>query len=134
MTYEIGQQVETPFGVGEVVALGSAFNGVESYRVRFTLPKDENGYLHPIIEFPHYHLKPYKKAHEKLLEIGFEVYLNDDYTIIYFNKTTYQFVKIDKKFKTYQSYWEDESYNYNPHFITLELSRILTQYLEELAE
>lgn len=77
--FKIGQKVTTPLGDGVVVAIGSAFNGVESYRVRFTLPKDENGYLHPIVEFPHYHLKPYKTAIEKLSEMGLKMKIANDY-------------------------------------------------------
>lgn len=123
MIYEIGQRVTTPLGDGEVVALGSAFNGVESYRVRFTLPKDGNGYLHPIVEFPNYHLKPYKTPHERLIDMGFEIY-NSEHKIQIMGNSLY-YIIIHKKAKQIDSLGKS---------LTFDLWKIFAEYLEWLEE
>lgn len=71
-------------------------------------------------------LELYKTPHERLVELGFII---DDETN-YFIKYTFNGLDIVlyKKEKTYQTYVYQD--NYNP--INYELSKILTEYLEEL--
>ncbi|MDY0278391.1 MAG: hypothetical protein RBQ97_09955 [Acholeplasma sp.] len=130
MKFEIGQKVNTPLGVGELYDNGYSFNGVISYLVRFTLPKDKNGIFHPVVEFPDYHLKPYKTADERLLEMGYECYgrifLCKQYVNIKEDETLPLEINIDTQNKCY--YIPDND------CVNLELSRILTQYLEEMEE
>lgn len=66
-----------------------------------------------------------KTAHEKLLDMGFKEYSNYNDRYYYFdNGEEYIEIVIDTKSVNY----------YIPHneYVNLELSRILTQYLEEL--
>jgi len=63
MKYEIGQEVETPFGKGKIFDTN---NSGDMYHV--TLKKDGSTRW-----FWENYLKPYRTPHEKLLDIGFEL-------------------------------------------------------------
>lgn len=137
MTYEIGQKVETEKGNGIIVAI----SGYE-----------EQLYIVEITNigkwgFNEHQLKPYKTAHEKLIEMGYEYeehkqghrYIhreNKDYIDIdLFRESYYHF-----EFKYQRDYrktpYPIRHYRTTPYPIStnLELSRILTQYLEEMVE
>ena len=116
MTYEIGQKVETPLGVGTISYIDSEFAWVS---IKGT----------PEIEFDIRHLKPYKTAHERLLEMGWEDVETYSVDIIEYRKDGSEIYvyKRDKKYEAYDGL--SSAYSMN-----LELSRILTQYLEEMAE
>jgi len=67
-----------------------------------------------------------KTAHEKLLDLGFSFW--DNSNGLQYDKRDLQ-IMIDKETKTYEAYWLVDDMAYS---VDLELSRILTQYLEEL--
>ncbi len=120
MTYEIGQKVETPLGVGEVIdvftredkTISECKVCIKTYSVWFGVDD----------------LKPYKTAHEKLIKMGFTATLEFDKYPIYRNNFGLElsFNPIEKTY--YLTKWEESTK------VSLELSRILTQYLEEMAE
>lgn len=111
--YKIGDKVETPQFTGVVEKVYES--GVKV-----------NGKMFPLKD-----IKPYRTAHEKLIEMGYEVFDEDHMGIIYRDKTCYiNISKIDK------SYWLEGrprgDYIVNVPEVGLTLSRILTQYLEEM--
>ena len=111
MTYEIGQKVETEKGNGIIV-------GISGY--------EEQLYIVEITNigkwgFNEHQLKPYRTAHEKLLEMGYECEERRDVKI-YRHENKISSVRV----------YDDNTISCND--IDLELSRILTQYLEEMAE
>lgn len=67
-----------------------------------------------------------KTAHEKLLDLGFSFW--DNSNGLQYDRGDLQ-IMIDKETKTYEAYWVVDDMAYS---VDLELSRILTQYLEEL--
>ena len=128
MTYEIGQKVETPLGIGVIQSLEETIfedekgNPIYDYAVKF-----ENNYdyytehtLDKIIFLNHV-VKPYRTAHEKLLEMGYECEEKRDVKI-YRHENKISSVRV----------YDDNTISCND--IDLELSRILTQYLEEMEE
>ena len=108
--YKIGDKVETNKGNGIIVAI--------------------NGYEEPlfIVEiknigkwgFHGYELTPYHTAHEKLIEMGYELTKRSDY--VFYRHDDLPRVTI----------YSDKTYSCSD--TNLVLSRILTQYLEELNE
>lgn len=124
MTYKIGQQVETPLGVGEVKGVRQYQNPI--YQIKFM---DSN---FKVMDFEEAELKPYKTAHDKLLSMGFEMVLDDEHFTIFEHQELDYTIRIDKLWKGIGIH----HYNDDPHYryIYLELSRILTQYLEEMAK
>ena len=118
MTYEIGQKVETPLGVGNVVGYHEFY---EIYSVDLlTNPEFTDQ------QFKEYHLKPYKTAHEKLIEMGYEYsQISEDKDDHYYNSSDgWVWFSISNK-----NYRVSEDV-----YVDLELSKILTQYLEEMVE
>ncbi len=125
MTYEIGQKVETPLGVGEIVGVIEYPKGYgNTYRVDIKIKEEVINKMYDFDE-----LKPYKTAHEKLLEMGYEcdgTYDGKQYTNTKEDETLPVEINID----THNKYY----YIPNNDYVNLELSKILTQYLEEMAE
>lgn len=101
--YKIGDKVETPHGVGRV---DKVFDS--GLRVNFGGSK-----LIPLKD-----VKPYTSAHDKLIKLGYEFQQYDNFKKYMHDELATVRVDNDKTISCYE--------------ITLELSRILTQYLEEL--
>jgi hypothetical protein len=117
MTYEIGQKVTTPLGVGII----KYYIGGSMVWITF----DENM---AEIEFDIKHLQPYKTAHEKLIEMGLHLKItknwaggifshewwndNNDRVLVFFVK--------EKQTTVYEA--------------NHDIMRIIPQYLEEMAE
>ena len=122
--YKIGDKVETPIGIGIIKWIDKASkNDDEGFD---TLYVSINGF--PEIEVNERHIKPYRTAHEKLIELGYRIsqttaLTHSLYTI--YDKDGSSITIIERRsgnaYKTRQE-------------VSLELSRILTQYLEELHE
>lgn len=72
-------------------------------------------------------LKPYKTAHEKLIEMGYEHH-EYSYGDVYELKESYKYNGLSSRIQTDNQ----GAINCGDVYIGLELSRILTQYLEEL--
>ena len=131
--YKIGDKVETPLGVGVIKSLEETIfedekgNPIYDYSVKLNNHYDfytENK-LDKII-FLSYVIKPYKSAHDKLIELGYRFW--DNSNGLQYNKNHIE-ILIDKEEKKYKVYWMVDFQAYD---VDIELSRILTQYLEEL--
>lgn len=122
MKYEIGKKVVTPLGDGVVVGYNDTY---DMYLVDLN---DEFTNQ----QFKEYHLKPYKTPHERLLEMGFEMVLDEEHFTIFEHQELDYTIRVDKLWKGIGIH----HYNDDPHYryIYLELSRILTEYLEWLEE
>ena len=108
MKYEIGQKVETGKGNGIIV-------GISGY--------EEQLYIVEITNignwgFNEHQLKPYRTAHEKLIEMGYESTKGNNFT-------KYRHDELPRI-----TIYNDNTYSCSD--TNLELSRILTQYLEEM--
>ena len=141
MKYEIGQKVETPLGVGTVVKVYKKCPGLTDHTHLIRFDVDEKHIY--AIGFNEGLLKPYKTAHEKLLAMGWEEKLHDKAVEeevkegIYKQYVSYPYViLIDLELKEFTSYvlYTGSSDVDDVSWINLELSRILTQYLEEMEE
>lgn len=113
--FKIGDKVETPLGRGKIVT-------IEKYN-----KEDGPSYMVVInnsneLGFTSADLKLYKSAHEKLLEYGFKIEIDNDEFISLIHPTKNYFLTIYKLQKTY----------YIDGAIGLELTKILKQYLEEM--
>ena len=128
--YKIGDKVETPLGSGVITVSGG---GIFYVQVK-------NQLLH----YKEDNLAPYRTAHEKLIEMGWEVY-TDNINVIVYKKTIqhdvyrddYIKVGVYKKEKKYNGtvHYNDSfssAYRHHSYDFELDLSRILTDYLEEL--
>lgn len=120
MTYEIGQKVETPLGVG-VLYTTQTINGFVKYKVEF-----EKSTLNFLASFVEEELKPYKTPHEKLLDMGFEFAVDVDWANMDFS---HKFSKDDQRITIYL---------YDKTVTTYEVCKeaiaVLTEYLEWLEE
>ena len=126
--YKVGDKVETPLGSGKILDF-AYFIGMDCkvWKVKLDYKLiDVNTKQTIVLHLTENELKPHKSAHDKLIEMGWEdveTYLPD---LTKFTKGLCE-IYIDLEYKTYEVY-EGTS----PLKIDLELSRILTQYLEEL--
>lgn len=112
--YKVGDKVETPLGVGVIKWIDKASkNEDEGFDTIYVSIKH-----FPEIEFNERHIKPYRTAHEKLIEMGYEFEQLEGYKI-------YRHIE-----KSIIGVYEDKTYCCVE--VDLDLSRILTQYLEEL--
>jgi len=131
--YKIGDKVETPIGIGILSDISA--NNETKYKVMYG--SRSTWYAHDEI-------KPYQSAHEKLIEMGWEVY-TDNINVIVYKKTIqhdvyrddYIKVGVYKKEKKYNGtvHYNDRfssAYRHHSYDFELDLSRILTQYLEEM--
>ena len=136
MTYEIGQKVETPLGVGGIIDVFT--------REDKTISECKVCIKTHSVWFGVDDLKPYKTAHDKLLSMGFEEKIHDktvereikrgDYKQ-YVNYPIVILIDLNQKdFTTYTLYNGSKNNVDDVSWVSLELSRILTQYLEEMAE
>ena len=126
MNYKIGDKVETPFGVGIITHIDEFDNEIKEDIYWVQIKKA------PEIYFNEEHLQYYKTAHDKLLELGWvqqkgtaehvKMYAHEDYDtgLLCINKDIKQ--------------WFYSLLTYTDFFVDLELSKILTQYLEELED
>ena len=113
--YKIGDKVETPLGIGKLADISQ--NNETKYKVMHGARSTW---------YAHDEITPYRTAHEKLIEMGYKRF-NTSHGVEY-NKEHCQ-ILIDEQDKTYKVYWMVDDMAY---WIDLELSRVLTQYLEEL--
>lgn len=128
MNYKIGDKVETPLGVGVITYIDS--DGEIDYDYWISIKET------PPISFDKKYIQSYKSAHDKLLELGY-IQKNDNHLITYEKKLYYTnkkhneryfIIEISKVIKRYRVRDNDAF----PVGIDLQLSKILTQYLEEL--
>lgn len=121
--YQAGDKVQSPLGLGIVIEEQKDM-AIGSYIIYLGKPYIKSDYNYEVV-FNERELKPYKTAHEKLIEKGFEEFYryNERYYILD-NDEQYIEIYIDIKGVNY--------YVPNNEYVDLELSRILTQYLEEL--
>lgn len=130
--YKIGDKVETPYGIGKITYI-SEYITQKGFHIQL-----KNGN----VEFTANHLKPYTSAHDKLIVLGYEKTVNKT-TVDYIKETkdTYRRygnrITIHLKEKLYSGIsFNDDLFNSQYHTsemaFSLKLSRILTQYLEEL--
>lgn len=128
------QQKETPLGVGEIIDVFT--------REDKTISECKACIKTHSVWFSVDNLKHYKTPHEKLLDMGFEEKIHDK-TVEreikrgdYKQYVNYPFViLIDlnrKEFTTYTLYNGSKNNADDVSWVSLELSRILTQYLEEM--
>lgn len=123
--FNVGDKVESPLGLGIVVKEGMAFG---SYIIYLGKPYIKCDYKNELV-FNARELKLHKTAHEKLLDLGwnFGEYLKYK-----------QYEKFDENSRRTMSIriFNDENGIYyflnNFTYVEKELSKILTQYLEEL--
>lgn len=119
--YNIGNKVLTEYGSGKIKKI----NELEK-TVTVKLDDGINIGIHLERDF----IKP-NSAHHKLIEYGFTLFDEDSMGIIYRDETRY--INISK---TSKSYWleviSSNTYTENVPEVDLKLSRILTEYLEEL--
>lgn len=118
MKYEIGQKVETPFGIAEIVFL----HDIPIKWARVKIPNNHEW----LYSFNVDDLKPYKTPYEKLLEMGFEFEEVLDWGE---NPFCHNWRKDDQRITIYLS--ENTITTYE---VCKEAIAVLTQYLEWLEE
>ena len=131
--YKIGDKVETPHGTGLVVGYHETY---DMYIV------DLKGDF-KTQQYKPEHLQPYRTAHEKLIEMGYEKKIHDTVVKSDVESGRYkQYAKgsevilidvEDREFTTYTLYSGDKGVS-DVSWVNHKLSRILTQYLEELED
>lgn len=122
--YKIGDKVETPHGTGLVVGYH------ETYDIYIVDLKGD----FKTQQYKPEHLQPYQSAHEKLIEMGCEYSDRQSGKLhkVYYTENPNDNQKYELVFDKYEHGWV---YNLNNEIIVdLTLSRILTQYLEEINE
>lgn len=131
MTYEIGQQVETPLGVvGKIVQSNDEMSKVSI--------KSVDGVYTYFYKFMTKKLKPYKTAHEKLIENDFNYEYNEcndelsDKVHTYYNPKRY--IKIEVTVTPNGVGWHTHFYDPYNYIANLELLEIIKQLVEEMAE
>ena len=107
MKYKIGDKVETPLGVGKLVDISQ--NNETKFKV---------AYGTRTTWYAHDEITSYRTAHEKLIEMGYESTKGNNFT-------KYRHDELPRI-----TIYNDNTYSCSD--TNLELSRILTQYLEEL--
>lgn len=120
MKYEIGQKVETPLGIGEVIDVFT--------REDKTISECKVCIKTHSVWFRVDDIKPYKSAHDRLIEMGYNV---QQTTVL--NSSMFTIYGIDGASITIIERKGGSTYKTKQE-VSLELSRILTQYLEEMAE
>ncbi len=125
MTYEIGQKVETPLGWGRLSYFDSEFAWVS---IKGT----------PEIEFDIRHIKPYKTAHDKLIDMGFSYEYDEcndelsDKVHTYYNAKRH--LKIEVTVTPNGVGWHTHFYDAYNYIANLETLEIIKQLVEELHE
>lgn len=120
MKYEIGQKVETPFGIAEIVFL----HDIPIKWARVKIPNNHEW----LYSFNVDDLKPYKTPHERLIEMGYELNDTQDYLLYYDgNRLT---ISIHKKTKVWVAYLGVDGLVE----VGLKLTKIMADYLEWLEE
>lgn len=111
MTYEVGQKVETPLGVGEIKKIETWHDG----HIQFVVWINDMG-----VRFVPRHLQPYKTPHDKLMGMGYELIQGANIKIYRHDKLSD--VRV----------YDDNTISCNE--IDLELAKIIKEYLEWLEE
>ena len=120
MKYEIGQKVETPLGVGVVKGVRQYQEPI--YQIKFM----ESNFK--VMDFEEAELKPYKTAHERLLDMGLHLKITKNWAGCIFSHEWWN----DNNDRVVVFYVGDEVttvYEANH-----DIMRIIPQYLEELNE
>ena len=131
--YKIGDKVETPLGIGVVVGKRVAMRHDDIiFEVNIKNVK---------IDFRNTQVIAYKSAHDKLIEMGWEEKIHDTVVKYHVERGRYKqyaknyeviLIDIEKRdFTTYILYNGDKGVS-DVSWVSHELSRILTQYLEEI--
>ena len=137
--FKVGDKVETPFGIGEIIVFNYFLEKDKSYKVRLNYKMDDtHAYEYgktPLLNFTEKEIKPYKTPHQELLDLGWKV-LDDRNNIMLYHllvdgKFYYQ-IKIDKLHKTIDLHYLDRSGYTSTTQLDLKLTSILKRYLEEL--
>lgn len=128
MKYEVGQKVETPLGVGIIFEEEKFDMDLGEWYIEVMI--GERFGFNRVIPFETVDLKPYKSAHDKLIDMGFEMVLDDEEFTIFEHQELDYTIRVDKIWKGIGIHHYNDDPNYR--YIYLEISRILTQYLEEL--
>lgn len=128
--YKIGDKVETPLGIGKLVDVSQ--NNETKYKVAHGTRTTW---------YAHDEIKPYRTAHEKLLELGYEEKLYDTAVEYEVSNGVYkQYVQYSKVILIDTQQRDFTTYTFHKVsrgaigelWVNSELARILTQYLEEL--
>ena len=131
--YKIGDKVETPLGIGVIIGKRVAMQHDD---IIFEV---ENKGIK--VDFRNTHVTPYRTAHDKLIEMGYEEKIHD--TAVKHDVESgrykqyaknYEVILIDiedREFTTYTLYNGSKGVD-DVSWVNHKLSRILTQYLEEL--
>ena len=114
--YKIGDKVQSPLGLGIVVEEQKDM-AIGSYIIYLGKPYIKCDYNYELV-FNERELKPYKTAHEKLIEMGYDSIKRND-NVFYIHD---ELPRV--------TIYNDKTYACND--TNLELSYILTQYLEEM--
>lgn len=123
--FKAGDRVETPFGVGifQSYVDGGFMSG--SFRVHYEKVQTGGVYF-----WNEDDIKPYKTAHEKLIDLGWEFWGE------YLKYKQYEkFDETSRRTTSIRIYKDHHGIYYflnNFTYVEKELSKILTQYLEEL--
>ena len=131
--YKVGDKVETPLGIGVIIGKRVAMQHDD---IIFEV---ENKGIK--VDFRNTHVTPYRTAHDKLIEMGYEEKIHDIVVKYDVESGRYkQYAKgsevilidlEDAEFTTYTLFSGDKGVS-DVAWVTLELSRIITQYMEEL--
>ena len=121
--YKIGNTVKTEFGIGVVK------DKYENLNNHFVINIRDVDIIVHVSEMEHY-----KTAHDKLIELGWEYKGFVELRHIYEKKYPYKFKEHIIIFPKSKFYLTSTNSKGHSVLINIELSRILTQYLEELEE
>lgn len=123
--FKVGDKVVTPIGVGIVDSEEKFDIDLDEWHIEVVI--GERFGFSRVITFEVNDLKPYRTAHEKLIEMGYtHEQLGEDLTDDYYGKDAFDYIWFSRT---------EKNYTLGDHvYVDLELSRILTQYLEELEE
>ncbi len=120
--FKVGDKVITPLGVGIVSVEEKFIFDLDEWHIEVVV--GEKYGFNRVLTFEVSDLKPYKTAHDKLIEMGYtHTILSEDLTDDYYEKDAFNYIWFSRT---------EKNYRLGEVYVDIELSRILTQYLEEL--